>query len=114
MIKKLFLIISLAFAMTIVGNAQTFQTTDLGVKAMINSVEVEIQFYNRSTVRVLKSPEGKTFTKNSLSVIEVPQKTDFSIKKEGDNLLLKSETVQAELNLKNGKISFLIPSDKPL
>ena len=63
MIKKLFLIISLAFAMTIVGNAQTFQTTDLGVKAMINSVEVEIQFYNRSTVRVLKSPEGKTFTK---------------------------------------------------
>jgi len=114
MIKKFLIIASLAFTMSIIGKAQTYYETDLGIKSIINSIEIEIQFYNPSTVRILKSPEGKTFTKKSLSVIETPQKTDFNIKQAGDELLLKSENVQVDLNLKNGKIFFSTPVGKPL
>ena len=112
--RKLFIIIALVFVLLSCTNAQTYQKTNWGVKSIINSVEVEIQFYNPSTVRVLKAPEGKTFEKKSLSVIETPQKTDFTIKQEDDELFLRSENIQVNLNLKNGKISFSTPEGETL
>ena len=62
------LLLVLFFLVSLNGEAQDFQKTNYGIKSIINSIEVEIQFYNPSTVRVLKSPEAKTFTKKSLSV----------------------------------------------
>jgi alpha-D-xyloside xylohydrolase len=113
--KKIFLTIaSLVCVMFVTANAQSYKKTELGTKTTINSIDVEIQFYNPSTVRILKSPEGKTFEKKSLSVIVVPQKTDFSLKQTGDELFLKSKKVQVNLNLKNGKISFSTPTGEPL
>jgi alpha-D-xyloside xylohydrolase len=112
--KKLLIIASIVLAMVFSCKAQTYQKTDLGLKSIINSINVEIQFYNPSTVRVLKSPEGRTFTKKSLSVIETSQKTAFSIKQAGDELYLKSKNVQVDLNLKNGNISFSTPTGEPL
>jgi alpha-D-xyloside xylohydrolase len=114
MTKKLLIIILFAFVFVNSIKAQTYQKTDLGLKSIINSIEVEVQFYGSSTVRVLKSPEGKTFTKESLSVIKVPQKTALSIKQAGDELSIKSESVQVTLNLKNGKIFFSIPTGESL
>ncbi len=108
--KKLLIIILLAFVLFGSIKAQTFQKTDLGIKSIINSIEVEIQFYSPSTVRVLKWPKGKTFIKESLSVIKTPQKTAYSIKRQGDELSLKSEILMVVLNLKNGKVSFTTPS----
>lgn len=97
---------SLVFVISLASKAQTYQRTELGIKAEINSVEVELQFYNPSTVRVLKHPEGKAFTKQSLSVVQTPRKTAFSVKQQGDELSLKSEKLQISLNLKSGKVSF--------
>jgi len=108
--KKLLIIVLFAFVLVNSIKAQTFEKTDLGIKSIINSAEIEIQFYGPSTVRVLKSPEGKTFTKESLSVIKVLQETAFSIKQTGDELSLKSKSVQVDLNLKNGTISFSTPT----
>ena len=104
--KKFFAITSLAIAIVFSATAQPFQKTELGIKSVINSVGIEIQFYNPSIVRVLKWPEGKTFKKESLSVIKSPQKTSFRIKQSGDELSLKSDNLQVVLNLKNGRISF--------
>jgi alpha-D-xyloside xylohydrolase len=89
--------------------SQAWKKTDLGAKSIINSIDVEIQFYSPSIVRVLKSPQGKNFTKESLSVIKTPQKTIVSIKEQSDALILKSESLVATLNLKNGKILFSNP-----
>jgi alpha-D-xyloside xylohydrolase len=86
--------------------AQTYQKTDLGVKSTINSVELEIRFYSPSIVRVLKWPGGKTFSKESLSVIMAPQKTVFSVSQKGDELVLKSKELSVNVNLKNGKLAF--------
>jgi alpha-D-xyloside xylohydrolase len=105
--KKIFSTIALlVYVLVITVNAQSYQKTDLRIKSNINSIEIEIQFYNPSTVRILKSPEGKTFDKKSLSVIANPQKTDFEIEQVNDELFLKSEGVQICLNIKTGKISF--------
>jgi alpha-D-xyloside xylohydrolase len=104
--KKFVFIASLAISMVISAAAQPYQKTELGIKSVINSVGIEIQFYNPSMVRVLKWPEGKTFKKESLSVIKTPQKTSVRIKQSGDELSLKSDDLQVLLNLKNGKISF--------
>jgi alpha-D-xyloside xylohydrolase len=114
MTRKSLIIILSVFFLIMSARAQVYQKTDLGVQSTINAIDVEIQFYNPSTVRVLKSPEGKVFEKKSLSVIETPQKTDVKIKQTGDELFLRSKSVQVNLNLKNGEISFSTPTGAPL
>ena len=86
--------------------AQSYKKTEYGIKATINSVNIEIQFFNESTVRILKAPAGNLFDKKSLSVVAIPQKVNLSVKQTGDILLLKSRNVQVFVNLKNGKVSF--------
>ena len=103
--KANLLTLVLILAISISGKAQSVQKTDAGIKTIINSVEVEIQFYDKSTVRVLKHPVGKDFTKESLSVIKAPQKTAFKVSQQGDNLSLKSESLRIDLNLKLRSIS---------
>ena len=46
------------------ARAESYQKTDLGIKSVIKSVGIEIQFYSPSTVRILKWPDGEDFTKN--------------------------------------------------
>ena len=104
--KKFKLTLSLLMIFVISGMAQSYQKTDLGLKTKINSTDIEIQFYGPSTVRVLKSPEGKTFTKESLSVIKKPQTTKFAISQQGDVISLKSDKVKVSVNVKSGKIAY--------
>ena len=86
--------------------SQDYKKTDLGLKTTINSIGIEIQFYGPSIVRIVKWPEGTSFTKESLSVLMVPQKTAFTIKQKGQELTINSKSIRVLLNLKNGKVSF--------
>jgi len=108
--KRIFTLLILVLAISIGSKAQSYQKTELGIKSVINSIGVEVQFYSPTTVRIIKWPEGKTYTKESLSVVKTPQKTVFSVKQQGDELSLKSENLKVNLNLKNGKISFTSPA----
>jgi len=104
--KKINLMLSLLLVLAISVQAQSYQKTDFGIKANINSTDIEIQFYGPTTVRVLKSPEGKTFTKESLSVVEKPQATKLTINQQGDVISLKSDKLKVDVNVKSGKISY--------
>ncbi len=104
--KKTHLMLSLLMLLAVSIQAQSYQKTDLGIKTKINSLDVEIQFYGPSTVRVLKSPEGKTFTKESLSVTKKPEATKLAISQQGDVVTLKSEKLKVDVNMKSGKISY--------
>lgn len=104
----------LTCASVISGTAQGYYKTQKGIKTVINSVEVEIQFYAPSIVRILKWPSGHIFEKQSLSVIKSPQVTGFNLKQQGDELMLQSAALWVKLNLKNGKISFSDASAKQL
>jgi alpha-D-xyloside xylohydrolase len=108
--KNIYLFIALLAVNFSNSWSQPYQKTDLGIRTTINSNEVEIQFYSPSMVRVLKWPVGKTFKKESLSVIKTPQKTSFKTKQEGNILSLKSESLAVILNIKDGRISFTTPS----
>jgi len=86
--------------------AQKWQKTNAGIKATVNNIALEIEFYNPSTVRIIKSPSGSSFTKNSLSVIATPIKTDLISKQQNDNLTIKSKDITVRCNLTSGAISF--------
>lgn len=104
-----FLKLSLGIALLFSGlicKAQNFEKTKSGVKVTIDSVETELQFYSPTILRVIKYPAGKEFAKQSLSVVQTPEKTAFSIKKTGNKILLDSKSMQVLLNLTDGEISF--------
>jgi alpha-D-xyloside xylohydrolase len=104
--KKINLMLSLLIVFAIGSQAQSYQKTDLGVKTKINSMDIEIQFYGPSTVRVLKSPVGKAFTKESLSVIKKPQATKFTVNQQDDVVSLKSSKLKVDVDVKSGKIAY--------
>jgi alpha-D-xyloside xylohydrolase len=104
--KKINLMLSLLMVLSIGIQAQSYQKTDLGVKAKINSTDVEIQFYGPTMVRVLKSPVGKAFTKESLTVVKKPQATKFTVNQQGDVVSLKSEKLKVDVDVKSGKVSY--------
>ncbi len=90
-----------------ISSGQSYSRTDLGIRTAIDGIGIEIQFYSPSIVRIVKWPEGKSFSKESLSVIMTPQKTDLGLKQKGDELIARSKTIAVSLNLRNGKMSFM-------
>jgi alpha-D-xyloside xylohydrolase len=105
--KRYFILVAfIAGFISVTSYAQPYQKTDLGIKTVINSVGIEIQFFSPTIVRVIKWPDGKAFTKESLSVIKTPEKNSVSISKAGDVLTLKSKSMKVNLDVKSGKLSF--------
>ncbi|MGB3005785.1 MAG: TIM-barrel domain-containing protein [Chitinophagaceae bacterium] len=88
------------------SQAQTWQKTNEGIKTTINQVDVEIQFYTASTVRIIKSPAGISFNKKSLSVIAAPQQIKLTIKEQAGVLTVKSEKLIVKCNLGTCAINF--------
>ncbi len=96
----------LVFGAGITCQSQTWQKTTWGIKAGIDSMAVEVRFYDASTVRILKWPAGNIQEKESLSVIKTPQSTVFTVRQKGKLLTLKSEKIQVDLHLENGQIDY--------
>lgn len=103
-LKKKLLLLLLLCSTTIM--AQDYQRTATGLKATVNSVDVEVQFYDPSTVRIIKSPKDWKYTKESLSVIAQPSIVKFSVVSKGDVVILKSNAIEVDLNLNSGVVSF--------
>lgn len=111
--KRLFLTIGAVFA-TYLLFAQNFTKTDNGISATINGIDVKVQFYSPSIVRILKSPEGTSFKKESLSVIKKPEVVHFDVTEQTDVVMLKSDSLRLDVNLQTGKVSFSSPSGHSL
>ena len=78
--------------------AQTYESTGKGIKTALNGVELEIRFYNPSTVRIIKSPQDWQYTKESLSVVEKPQSVNIKTSQKGDVVSLKSNKMEVRLD----------------
>ncbi len=107
MMKRIFTTIFLVVAVSLGSKAQAWQKTDAGIKATINKVDVEIQFFTASIARVIKSPAGSSFNKKSLSVIATPQKISLTVKQQAAVVTIKSESIGILCNLTSGSISFV-------
>src|SRR6218665_2720330 len=85
---------------------QTYSKTDLGIKTAVNGTAVEVQFYSPAIVRVLKWPANTSPKKESLSVIKKPEAVSFNVSQSGSIIAVSSSAVKAELDVRNGKVSF--------
>ena len=104
--KKINFILSILLVLSIGIHAQSYTKTNLGIKTQTNSMSVEIRFYGPAQVRVLKSPLGKPFSKESLTVVKKPQATKFTVNQQGNVVLLKSDKLKVEVDINSGKISY--------
>lgn len=113
-LQRIGILMTLALLTSITCQSQTWQKTAQGIKTGIDSMAVELRFYDASTVRILKWPAGKIQEKESLSVIKTPQSTAFTVRQKGNQLILKSQKIQVYLNLQNGQIEFSDAAGHPL
>lgn len=104
--RRIFVTFAIVCLMAVTSTAQTYKETNSGTKAEINALNVEVQFYSPSIVRILKYPQGTVCTKQSLSVTKSPEKVAFSTKKVGDNLVVTSKALSVSINMNSGQISF--------
>jgi alpha-D-xyloside xylohydrolase len=107
-----FLILFLIAAVT--TRAQSWQKTATGIVTSVNKATIEIQFYSTSTVRIIKSPQERTFSKKSLSVIATPEKIPLTAKQQNGVLTIKSERITVKCNLTTGIIEFYDKTGAPL
>lgn len=81
----------------------------------VDKINIEIQFYSSSIVRVLKWPDSVNLSKESLSVIAKPSYTkDFKIRKELNNVLIIGKDLKISISLEDGNIAFYTVNDKLL
>lgn len=95
-------------------SAQSYQKTDSGLKFSADNLNVELKLYGENMVRIIKYPEGKSFEKNSLSVIKKEQKTKFSVSESKNIISLKTNGLNILINAENGMITYTSASGKEL
>lgn len=97
--------------------AQEFQKTTSGIKTTISGkqTDIEIQWFGPNTLRVLKTPQGKSVKKESLSVIAQPQNSGIKITTPGNGcIVMKSQTLTVILNPQTGIITHAKPNGDAL
>lgn len=94
--------------------AQSYQKTDSGLKFSNDNMNVEVKLYGENTVRIIKYPVGKSFVKNSLSVIKQEQKTKFSVSENNHIISLKTNDLNILIDTKKGTITYNSSSGKEL
>lgn len=96
------------------ANAQQITRTANGIAFTVQELDVNVEFYGNATVRVFKTPAGLSRSKQSLSVIKNPETTSFSLKEQGELVLLQSTALRVGCNSKTGKVFFEDLSGRPL
>jgi len=106
----------LVFIILVAGQmfGQPYRKTDSGITASLQSMTVEVKFYSPEIVRVTKTPDGNSFTRQSLSVIKTPEKTPVKIEENGSVVILSSNALSVTIDLKTGKIAYNDAQGNPL
>lgn len=108
------MLVAAAFLSTLPVEAQTFRQTKQGITGTTQGMDIEIQFVSPEIVRVVKAPEGRSFTKKSLSVVKSPESMSVTTEKKEETVSLKSNAVRVDFNVKTGRISFFDKQGKAL
>lgn len=89
--------------------SQKYQETENGIKTSINDkkIDVEVQWFTPNSLRILKTPLGKTVEKKSLSVIAKPNKSGVRIAtSDNSRIVMKSPVLTVTLNTENGIMTY--------
>lgn len=101
-----FFTLAIIIILTLPAMAQ-HQVTDFGVKCNMKTIDLEVQFYSPSVVRIVKLPQGRISAKKSLSVIKGPVKKVFTLKTDGQLVKLRTDSLQVYIDQKEGTVTFL-------
>lgn len=111
--KRIPAILALAAAAA-AAQTGTYTETAAGIRAAVASMDVEIRFIDPSTVRVVKTPEGRVFSSKSFSVIREREETPLRVRRDDRQVSVRSENLQVRLDLGDGTVSFLDAAGGPL
>lgn len=95
-------------------SAQNYQKTSSGIRTTVNTVDIEVQFLAPAVVRVIKSPEGVAYEKQSLSVIAKPEEVHFKTAIKDNRIVLNSSDLSICVDTRTGVVSYLLKSGKTL
>ena len=112
-IHHLFWGICLCFSTNILF-AQNYQKTSSGIKTTVNAVDIEIQFFAPAVARVIKSPEGVAYEKQSLSVIAKPEKVNFKADMQDNKIVLNTSELSVSVDTGTGIVSYCSKDGKSL
>ena len=73
------------------GTAQNVQRTSQGIKYAAQGMDVSIEFYSPTIVRVYKTLSETASDKESLVVTKAPEQTSVSFGEKGKNVTLSSK-----------------------
>ncbi|MBL4561621.1 MAG: DUF5110 domain-containing protein [Labilibaculum sp.] len=107
MIKQnIFLILGLIFLIFPKTEAQNYEGTSLGIKTIIDSVTIKVQFYSSKIVRIIKSPMGNDFQKESLSVVKKPEDLQILVSNKNGEIIASTPFLKVILDTETGAIRF--------
>lgn len=104
--RKINLIFVLSLLFGFSANAVSFTKTNQGINLQTNALQIDLQFYSPSTVRVVKYPLGKSFVKESLSVVKSPDAVRFKITETADQVQLMSSELTVSVDKSSALIYF--------
>ena len=112
-IHHLFWGICLCFSTNVLF-AQNYQKTSSGIKTTVNAVDIEVQFFAPAVARVIKSPEGVAYEKQSLSVIAKPEKVSFKADIQDNKIVLNTSELSVSVDTGTGIVSYFSKDGKSL
>ena len=87
-------------------SAQDYQKTAYGIKAAAGGVDVEVQFFTPSVVRVVKSPQVEHFEKKSLAVVASPGEVGVKVGIKDGAIVMDTKVLQVNLDTSTGAFSY--------
>ena len=96
----------LSSAVLFTAGGQEVRETSAGVKAEIDGLEIEVQYFSPSIVRVLKYPKKQKPKKHSFSVVKTAERVDVSTSRYNNVIVMSSPELKVSLNLLTGAVSF--------
>lgn len=106
-IKKQFIaVLAVTAAWSMSAASPTWEKTAGGIKAHLDSTDIELTYYTPSSIRVTKTPAGKVLTEQSYSVIASPGSVQFTARQKGNRVEVKSDDMTATLDLGSGEVRF--------
>lgn len=112
--RKICFTILLSCMIFVQGMAQIITQTKQGVSVKFDATEVLIDYYSPEQVRVVKTPIGQAFNKESLPVVKKPESVKVAVERKGDRLELSGGKLKVTLDLKSEALTFFDGSGKVL
>lgn len=113
--KLLLIIYGIAFTLCASSkNEAQYQAIPNGIAFSVQQMDVKVEFYTPTIVRVFKVPSDAPYKKKSLVITAEPDQITFNVEKTDYNVTLKSDSLQVEINLATGGIGFKTLVGKPL